>query len=194
MSYAACEVVWVQLIAGTAQWSQIWKAAAVCLNFVYKISIFTSFFLPHPKPVCWFLSASFIYKTWTVAETAVFDSHPSWDNRRIFIKHKAFIYCSTHMIGFILHLPKECATKVKKVFSVFLSCSILWNILEYNLWKNNGSVFSTAVFLLSVLPSLCWIFFLLKGTLMIQNHISVWMLHTAVLSNILWELTHPLFH
>lgn len=37
-------------------------------------------------------------------------------------------------------------------------------------------------------------FFLLKGTLMIQNHISVWMLHTAVLSNILWELTHPLFH
>lgn len=159
MSYAACEVVWVQLIAGAAQWSQIWKAAAVCLNFVYKKVFSLLFFFPIPNQFADSCLQALFYKTWTVAETAVFDSHPSWDNRRIFIKHKAFIYCSTHMIGFILHLPKECATKVKKVFSVFLCCSILWNILEYNLWKNNGSVFSTAVFLLSVLPSLCWIFF-----------------------------------
>lgn len=32
------------------------------------------------------------------------------------MKHKAFIYCSTHMISLILLLPKECDTKIKRSF------------------------------------------------------------------------------
>jgi len=32
------------------------------------------------------------------------------------MKHKAFIYCATHMIGFILRVPKESATKIKRSF------------------------------------------------------------------------------
>lgn len=156
--------MWVQLISGTAQWSQVWNAAAVCLNFVYKKSIFSSlfFFLSPPQAVCWFLSANFIYKTYSIAETVVFDSHPSWDNRRIFIKHKAFIYCSTHMMGFILHLPKECATKIKRSFlfsSVTQFCETFWGII----YEKAMAVFYKLLFFSFQFFLLCVGFFCLKG-------------------------------
>lgn len=100
-------------------WCSAVKSGLKCSSSVPKFCVrkecFLFFFSPS-QTVCSFLSAYFIYKTYSTAETVVFDSHPSRDNRRIFIKHKAFIYCSTHMVGFILHLPKECATKIKRSF------------------------------------------------------------------------------
>lgn len=48
------------------------------------------------------------------------------------MEHKAFVYCSAHMMGLILHSPLECATKIKSSF--FLPYSVLSGILGCNLY------------------------------------------------------------